>query len=58
MMTHICTTEAEKEDCWIRVSAKLDRHNETLMSNKQTRTHSFPKTCIEVSLIREIIRPV
>lgn len=39
MMTHICTTEAEKEDCWIRVSAKLDRHNETLcQTNKQEHT--------------------
>lgn len=42
MMTHICTTETEKEDCWIRVSAKLDRHNETLcQTNKQTNKNTL-----------------
>ena len=37
MMAHMYTTDVEKEDCWIRVPAKFDWHNETLcQTNKQT----------------------
>lgn len=39
-MARICTTEAEKEDCWIKSSGKFDLQNETL-SNKQTNKNTL-----------------